>query len=459
MSISKKLTISFIFAIIVSILIIGFISNTMINNRFDNYLIEEQNEKFERVKENINNLYIEMGNNITDRDISSYASIERIYIEIRDLNDNIVASSNNQNYLHRGMHQNMMKPGRMMHQGSNYIGEYVETSFPIVDDDKEIGTLVIGYIDNSFMTEGALIFKSTLTKSIFISSIITIIIGLIISIFISKGLTNPIIEITNTANQMRDGNLEYGSDVKTNTKEISQLSYSINYLAETLKKQEDLRNRYATDIAHELRTPLTTLKSHVEAMIDGIWKASNENLLILDEEIDRLTKLIEDLKNTFKSLEVQLNINKTNFNISDELKNIISTFNPLFEKEGYILKSEIEENIHISMDKNRLKQIMYNLLSNALKFLKDEGKVTVSLSKDKDYVKIIVEDNGIGIKEKDLPHIFERFYKSDMSRNRNIAGTGLGLSITKALIDAHGGEISVESQIAKGTKFIILLPH
>lgn len=458
MSLSKKLTLSFVFSIIISIFIISFISNIMINNRFDTYLIEEQNIKFDKIYSEINELFLKKGGNLKYEDIANYASIEGIYIEIKDINSDIICHSNNKP--HRRMMGNMMRHHHRMMNPNSYIdnGNYVEKNFTLLDDNKVIGTLIIGYIDNSHLTESAAIFKGTLSKSLFVSGIITIILGFIISVFLSKGLTSPIVDITNTANQMRRGNLESRSIVKTNVKEISQLSYSINYLAETLKKQEDLRKRYALDISHELRTPLTTLKAHLEAMIDGVWDINHEHLNILIKEIDGLTKLVEDLKNTFKDLEGQLNINKTYFNISNELENIVSEFKPLFNKNNYLLESSIEENIEIIMDKSRLKQIMYNLLSNTLKYLDANGKVIVNLVRRDKYIQITVKDNGTGIRKEDLPFIFERFYKGDVSRNRETGGTGLGLSIVKALVEAHGGSVSAESELGKGTKFTILLP-
>lgn len=176
------------------------------------------------------------------------------------------------------------------------------------------------------------------------------------------------------------------------------------------------------------------------------------------EEIDRLTKLVEDLKNAFKALECQLNVSKTKFNLSYEIENIIATFKPIFEKENYLLEYSSEESIEISMDKDKLKQIIYNLLSNAMKYLEEGGKVLVNLNRERDHIKITVEDNGTGIKEEDLPHIFKRFYRADVSRNKETGGTGLGLSITKSLVEAHGGSITVNSEFGKGTRFTILLP-
>ncbi|HSH35948.1 histidine kinase dimerization/phospho-acceptor domain-containing protein, partial [Schnuerera sp.] len=352
MSLSKKLTFSFIFAILVSIFIISFISNVMINKKFDSYLIEERNTKFENIRHNINQLFLEEGNNLTHKDISNYASLEGINIEIRDHNNDLVCKSNNTNMMHKGMMGQMMRRHGMKNPNKN-IGNYVEKRFPLLDGDVTIGTLIIGYIDNSHLTESALLFKNTLSISFIISAIITIILGLIISIVLSKGLSRPLVNITSTANEMRDGNLRSRSYIKTNTKEIKELNYSINYLAETLEKQENLRKRYASDIAHELRTPLTTLKSHVEAIMDGVWEPTNKHLAILLGEIDRLSILVDDLKNTFRFLEAKLNINKTNFNISNELNNILSQFNPLFIKDNFILESSIEDNIEVVMDKNR----------------------------------------------------------------------------------------------------------
>lgn len=458
MTLSKKLTLSFIISIIISIFIISIISNTMINNKFDTYLIEEQIKRFETIRNDINELFIKKRNNITTEDISNYANTEGIYIEIKNLEDNMICNSKNSKSDHRRMMRNMKNHPMMNQNFDKTQGKYVEKSFPLTDNNRTIGTLIIGYYDNTYLTESALIFKNTLSKSFILSGIITIILGFIVSVFLSKGLTRPLVNITNTANQMRKGNLESRSTVETNTKEIIELSHSINYLGETLEKQENLRKRYASDIAHELRTPLTTLKSHVEAMIDGVWEPTYEHLNVLMNEIDRLAKLVDDLKSTFKTLQSQLNINKTKFNLSDEMKNIVTTFKPMFKKENYLLEYSIEDNIEISMDKDRLKQIMYNLLSNAMKCLNEDGKVLVSLNNEKDYVKIIIEDNGTGIKKEDLPHIFERFYRSDISRNKKTGGTGLGLSITKSLVEAHGGSITIDSEFGKGTRFTILLP-
>ncbi len=454
MKLSKKLTLSFNFSILVCIIIISIISNLMINNRFENYLAGEQQSKLQKICDEINALYNKNGYKLYQREINSYASLENVYIEIRDLNDNILYTSSNRNGMGGmgGMHRQMMR----MHNIPE--GNYVEMSCPLLEENKEVGKLIIGYIDNSYLTESAIIFKDTLTKSFFLSAVFTIFFGIGTSIILSRSLTTPLIAIRNTAVEIRKGNLDKRSNVNTNTTEIVELSNSINYLGETLAKQENIRKKYASDISHELRTPLATLKSHLEAIMDGIWEPSQEHLDVLMKEIDRLSSLVDDLKDSFRSEELELVLNKTKFNMSKELNSIITTFIPLYFKEGFSIKTSIEDNIEIIMDRDKLKQIMYNLLSNSIKYLDVNGKVFVSLIKEKNNAIIKVKDNGIGIEEKDLPYVFDRFYRSDNSRNKNTGGTGLGLSIVKSIVEAHDGTIDIESIYGQGTEFTIVLP-
>src|SRR5699024_10319060 len=185
---------------------------------------------------------------------------------------------------------------RMMEKHGVLEGNYVEKSFPLLKQNEQVGRLVIGYKDNSHLTEGAIIFKHTLTKSLFLSAILAILIGIGTSIILSKSLTAPLLSIRNAAIEIQKGNLNTKSTVNTNTKEIKELSDSINYLGHTLAKQENIRKKYASDISHELRTPLTTLQSHIEAIIDGVWEASDQHLKILMDEINRLSSLVDNLK-------------------------------------------------------------------------------------------------------------------------------------------------------------------
>lgn len=457
MKLAKKMTFSFIFAILVSIFIISFISNYMINNRFEIYLFEEQENKLGQISEEINRLYSENGYKLYQNDIDSYASLEDVFIKITDLDNNTLYSSSPNSGM-GGMHNNGGMGRGMMGMHQSPPGNYVEKPYPLFQEGKAVGILILGYIDNAYMTESAIVFKDTLSRSFLFSGILTILFGIMISIYLSKSLTNPLILIRNSAVEIQKGNLDSRSKVNTNTSEIVELSDSINYLAETLSDQEDIRKRYASDISHELRTPITTLKSHLEAILDGVWDNNEEHLNILLMEVHRLAGLVDDLKTSFSSEEYKLNLNRSNFNMSKEVHTIIDTFKPVYIKEGHSIISYIEEDIMINMDLDKLKQIFYNLLSNSIKYLNQNGRVSINLKAENNQAILVIEDNGIGIKEEDLPYIFDRFYRSDSSRNRDTGGTGLGLSIVKSFVEAHTGKINIDSVYGKGTAITIIFP-
>lgn len=463
MSLMKKLSVGFLLAVTGAILIVSFISNYMVEKKFNNYLMDEHKDKVNKIIIIAQDLYNDKTgfSNFNKDELLRYAVLEELYIQVKDSSGNIVFDSGNSHLQHRSMMESMM--GTMMRNGmgnhsSMNVGEYEEEIHSLVKDKKNIGTIVVGYFGTSYLNQGALTFKMTLNHSFILSGFIALLFGLGVSFILAKQLTNPLVKITKTANEMRRGDLTVRSKVKTKTKEIEELSASINYLAETLQNQEMLRKRLTSDMAHEIRTPLTTLKTHVEALLDGIWEPTEERFQSFYDEIERLTSLVDNLRNLAKLEQADSKLNKTKFNLSSELEKVILSFEPLYSKNNHIIISNIDKNIWVYMDKDKLKQIMHNLLSNGYKYLKSQGKVVVELKKEKEGICIKVQDNGIGIPEKDIPYIFERFYRTDLSRSKNTGGSGIGLTITKSLVESHGGKISVQSKVGEGSTFIVQFP-
>lgn len=459
-SLVKKLSLGFILAVLGSIILASTISNYTVGKKFGDYLVDEHKTKIDNAIKIIDDLYSgqKESSKINTDEIQRYAELQELYIEIKDKDNNTIYSSGKSYLQHKNMMGNMM--GSMMHNsyGIN-MGEYTENKYPLSVDNKDIGTIIIGYFGTSYLSSASLSFISTLNHSLIISAIIALIFGIIISIVISKQISKPLAKITETANKMRDGNLNVRVSVNTSTKEIEELSNSINYLAQTLNTQEMLRKRLTSDMAHELRTPLTTLKTHVEAFIDGIWEPTNERFETFYEEIERLTKMVDNLRNLAKLEQTSISLSKSKVNLSNELEKIIDTYKPLYIKENYELTSIITPEIIANIDIDKFKQIMNNLLSNSYKYLRPNGKAKVVLKKENNNIIIKVIDNGIGIPEKDIPYIFERFYRSDLSRNKNTGGSGIGLTITKAFVEAHGGKIYLESKINEGTTFTLEFPE
>ncbi len=453
MSLSKKLIFSFVLSILLSIIIVSLISNYMINNRFEGYLEKEQAIRFENIYENINQLIINNDFNLSNMELMHYTTNENIDLTIKNNEGTILYDSS------AGMGHGMGM-GRNRRNMMNRIpeGNYIEKEYELLDEDLKIGSLIIGYIDNSYLTDSAIIFKDTLTKSFIASGIFAVIIGIIVSIVLSRGMTKPLINITNTANKIRNGNLKAKANVNTNTIEIVELADTINYLGDSLAKQDDLRKRYASDISHELRTPITTLNTHLEAIMDKVWEANDEHLNILLKEVARLSGLVDNLRDSFTQDGYSMLIKKVRFNISSELENIITSYIPIFENKGSILKHSLDKDLDVLMDKDKFNQILNNLLTNSLRYINDSGEVYIELTRLKNSIRLIVKDNGIGIRKEDLPHIFDRFYRVDTSRNKATGGSGLGLSIVKSIVEAHNGSISVKSTLGEGTEFEIILP-
>jgi signal transduction histidine kinase len=459
LSLTKKLSLGFLLTAIVSILIAVLISNYMIGEKFNTYLIDEHKNKLSEITNIANDLYDQnAGFSASSKaELLRYSIAEKLYIEVKDKNGVVIFTSGNSTLQKNTMMGSMMNS--MMNNFSEIKpGEYIEENYPLIKNNKEIGNIVFGYYGTSYLNAAALTFKMTLNHSFFLSGFIALIFGLIVSVLLSKQISSPLIKITATANSIRNGDLEARSHVISKTTEIIDLNASINFLAQTLQKQETLRKRLTSDMAHELRTPLTNLKSHIEALLDKVWEPTEKMLTSFYEEIKRLIKLVEGLNDIAKLEQTNLNLNKSRFNLSLELEKVITSFEPLFANSNSKIISNVFSNIDVFMDKDKFTQVMYNLLANSLKYLNGNGEVFVTLKDKNETIILEIKDNGIGISEKDLPFIFERFYRSDESRNKKTGGSGIGLTIVKSIVETHNGTIDVKSTVGEGSTFTVTIP-
>lgn len=454
MKISRKMILSFLFIILVSLLIVGTTYNLMIKKEFNNFLVQEQFETHNNIAKEINTIFKNNNYIIYPRDLNYYSNLENVDISITSLDNEVLSSSftRNKNMPHHQGHMN--RKDSILKENDNYK----ESQFSLIKEGQKIGTIVIGFIDNSYLTDNAQLFLKTLRPSLLISGILASIVGLIVSLFISNSLTKPIITITKTAGEMTKGNLTPCKEINSRTKEINELSESINELGKNLRAQEEIRRRYASDVSHELRTPITTIQSHLEAIIDGIWEPNEKHLNIIISEVHRLSSLVDDLNKSFSHEIYESNLNIENFNLSKEVEKIAITYNPVFQRDGYDFSYDIEDNIFIDMDMDKLNQIIFNILSNAKNHMKRKGDIHLSLFKDNNFAKIIIKDNGMGIKTKDMPYILDRFYKADPSRCSSTSSSGIGLSIVNSFIKEHNGDLSIQSKYDVGTKVTIKLP-
>ena len=226
------------------------------------------------------------------------------------------------------------------------------------------------------------------------------------------------------------------------------------------QRLEASRREFVANVSHELKTPLTTVKSHAETLLDIISdnKMAETFTNTILNETDRMTRLVKDLL-LISSLEGKMVLNNSVFSLNDMISDVVSTMKLVANEKGHRLKFEAFAEIPLFYgDRDKLEQVLYNVISNSIKYTHNGGGITVRAGRVYSDFLVEVIDNGIGIPEKDLDRIFERFYRVDKARSRELGGTGLGLSISKSIIDAHGGTIKVFSSVGEGTKVVISLP-
>jgi len=228
-----------------------------------------------------------------------------------------------------------------------------------------------------------------------------------------------------------------------------------------IRRLETVRSDFVANVSHELKTPLTSIKGFVETLLEGALddKENNRHFLkIIRDHAERLDNLVNDLLSLSHLESKEIILKKTSFNLKQQVEGVISGFGSQLKKKDIEIKNELSAGISVTADKDRLGQVVTNLMDNAIKFNKEKGFVRVYGEEINDKVKITVEDSGIGIPEKDISRIFERFYRVDKARSRELGGTGLGLSIVKHIVELQGGSVGVESTEGLGSKFWFILP-
>ncbi len=460
-----KLSLSYLILALLLVTLISTLSNIMLQKQFRQYVIQKQEEKNLSVAQLLEERYVNWGQKW---DLSGIENLgvslleEGLILKVQDAAGNSIWDAT--------VHNNGMCSAMLMHMAENmkqynqsFSGGYEEKDYPLTQNGRTIGTARIGYYGPYFYSDGDLDFIRTLNRLLWAAAAVAMLAALAFGTLMSRQLTYPISRVINTARQIAKGNFSTRVVVKSNTREIGELTSTINTLAESLGNQEKLRKRLTADVAHELRTPVATLQSHLEAMIDGIWQADTERLKSCHEEVLRIGALVGDLGKLAHYESENLVLNKSKFDFRELIQHLLTNFEYEFKIKGISIwladpTSPLVPQ-YVYADKDKISQVVVNLLSNALKYTEAGGRVTLEIDSAPGWTTLKCKDTGIGIKEEDLPHIFERFYRADQSRTRATGGAGIGLAIARSIIEAHNGTISAESIPGKGTSFTMRLPN
>jgi signal transduction histidine kinase len=301
---------------------------------------------------------------------------------------------------------------------------------------------------------------SRLLRAGFIAAAVSGGLALLIALLLSYGLLKPVNELTQAAGKMAGGDLS--QRVKIGQKdEIGALGLAFNQMAASLQRAEQNRRMMTADIAHELRTPIAIQRAHLEALQDGIYPLTNENLQPVLDQTELLTRLVDDLRTLALVDAGELHLERESIDLPALIRRVGERFRPEAEYrqvELVIVDRDFHPSDKMSLDAGRVEQILNNLLSNALRYSPEGGRVTVELSKENGWAKLQVKDNGKGIPVEAFSHLFERFYRADKARSRAVGGTGLGLAIARQLALAHGGELTAANLPEGGAVFILKLP-
>ena len=337
----------------------------------------------------------------------------------------------------------------------NFSDEVLSVYSPITINYRVPGYVVIHKPMDSIMEQH----RNILTVC-YITLAIVFILSLIILIVFTDAVYIPLNLITTATEKYAEGDLKYTFDVNR-TDEMGYLGAQLNYMAGRLSQQEENQKKFIANVSHDFRSPLTSIRGYLDAMADGtIPEEMHEKYInIVLNETDRLTKLTNSLLtlNNLNTTGMVLDI--ADFDINKVIKESIATF------EGTCINKRLKislvlsgEELFVSADMGRIQQVLYNLIDNAIKFSDDGKTIKIETTEKNETVFVSVKDEGIGIPKESLKNIFDRFYKTDLSRGKDKKGTGLGLSITKEIIKAHHENINVISTVGVGTEFIFTLP-
>ncbi|HMN27420.1 MAG TPA: ATP-binding protein [Caldilineaceae bacterium] len=278
-------------------------------------------------------------------------------------------------------------------------------------------------------------------------------------VVVSQFLASPITRLARAAQAIGGGNLSTRVQIKPYAREIDELAASFNKMAADLQHAAELRNNLMADVSHELRTPLTVLEGNLRAALDHVYELDEEQIANLYEQTRHLIRLVNELRELALVEAAQLPLERQPVDLAQLVQETVAVFDPLAEEKGVTLTAELEGLSAITGDRSRIRQVLHNLLANALRHTPTGGKVTIWGRSEAGRVTLAVQDSGEGIDAQQIEHVFDRFYRTDPSRSRETGGSGLGLAIVKAIVEAHGGAIRASSAgLGQGSTFTMIFP-
>lgn len=444
-SFAFRLTAAFVGVGIASAAVAALLVNAEFGRRFANYLDDGQLAQEQRVATTLAESYGRTRDWSTAElsPVGSLIAMEGGTLEVRDLSGSTVwVADESTTGMDPAMHRAMM--------GAGPLGP--ERTLPI-----EVQGDVVGYAAMRLPSGGLLphdvSFRDSVNRLLVIGGVAAAAVALLLGLVLSKRAVAPARELTDAARAFSQGDrtTRISSD---RDDEFGEMADAFDAMADTVDDEDQLRRTFASDVAHELRTPLAILRASVESIQDGVVAPHTESIASLHEEVLRMSRLVEDLETLAQADAARFSLRREPLDLGAEVRTVAVGFRDRFAEGGIEFQDRIEE-VYVEADADRIRQIVANLLSNALKFTPAGGRVTMAVADREGYAVIDVSDTGPGIPVDEVDRVFDRFYRGRAIR---AGGSGIGLAVVRDLARAHGGDVSVEIRPEGGSRFQVVLP-
>ena len=336
-----------------------------------------------------------------------------------------------------------------------YAEPHYTVGIPIQNDRGETAAVVFASASATMLT----VFLTEILKMFIISSLAVLILAFAAVYFITADLVRPLRRMVSATQAFSKGDFTIRVPVESYD-ELGQLAISFNNMASSLATTELTRRSFNANVSHELRTPMTTIAGFVDGILDGTIPEEKRDyyLRIVSDEVKRLSRLVRSMLNIARIEAGELELRPDLFDVRDTVIKTVFSFEKPLEEKNIEVRGLDGDKVMVEADPDLIHQVIYNLIENAVKFCNEGGYIEASYAEDDQYTSIGIKNTGEGIAKDEIPHVFDRFYKTDKSRSRDKGGAGLGLHIVRSIINLHGGEIIVRSVEGEYCEFVFTLP-
>ncbi len=458
--ISTQLAAGFACIVLVTVAVISITANALISRQFEQYIAWQRKTSSDQLAQSLSDQYhAKDGTWNVDyiHGLGMYALKDGYLIRLTDTDGQVVWDAENHDMTL--CHQIMQDIRTQMAQRRPDLdGNFTTYSYELKQNDTKIGYLDVSYYSPYYLNESDFRFLDSLNQILFVAGICATVAAAVAGTVLAKSLSVPLLRVTEITRKISDGDYMVRLDAgNRQTQELATLSDAVNHMAENLNRQETLRRRLTSDVAHELRTPVANVSLNLEMMLDEVWEPTKDRLQNCYEELGRISEIISDLEKLRQIEDENMNLESEPVDLLELAQAVRLAFEPDLEKKKLTCEVSGEATV-VPGDQRRLHQVIYNLVSNAVKYSNEGGIIQIRVKPEKHKAVLIVEDQGIGMAEEDLPLIFDRFYRTDLSRSRKTGGAGIGLAIVKAIVLAHQGTVTVTSKVDCGSRFTVTLP-